>query len=241
MKIYVNGDSYAGFSDGKRYSDFLGEFFNCDVVNSAISGSCNTRILRTSLRDLLEIKKTHDSAIAVISLTFTVRKELWDTSSFGKTEFVNDGDFRSITLVESNNWFQDIDNSLMNQTDADYKKQQLIWFDIEAETVNLLTEIILFAAWCKLNNIKYVIFSGPIQESVDFTAPFIKDFYDAVMSDGNVIDMFTNSFTEYCINRGFAPIDHYIADIHGKTYNVGHHGESAHRDFANFLIENYLT
>jgi hypothetical protein len=114
-------------------------------------------------------------------------------------------------------------------------------YDVEAETINLLKEILLLTTWCKYNKIKYVIFSGPLQEPVDFEFPAIKPFYQSVAEDPYIIDIFKNSFTEWCLNRGHSPIDDYSQIIHGKTYDIGHHSEDAHKDFANYLFENYLN
>jgi hypothetical protein len=238
MLVYVNGDSYAAVSNGKTYSNFLGEYFNCPVINSAISGSCNSRIFRTSLRDLMELSNTHQDIVAIISLTFPLRTEIWD-QDITDNIFINDGEFVSIQASTSKRWFYD-QEPVNKSKYQKYIEQWLRWYNIESETVTLLKEILLLTTWCKYNKIKYVIFSGPLQETVDFKSPFIKSYYDAIQADPNVINMFENSFTEWCINRGHAPIDDFTQEIHGTTYIIGHHGEAAHQDFAKFLFDNYL-
>jgi hypothetical protein len=238
MMVYVNGDSYACISDGLRYSDVLGANFKCETMNSAIAGSSNPRIFRTSLRDLIRLKSQHDQLMAVVSLTFPLRTELWD-AGLSQNRFVNDGEFTSIQTTVSKSWFYASETS----DHPRYKKfidQYITWYNVEAETMKLLQEIILFTTWCKHNDIRYVIFSGPLQEPVDVTAPFIQDFYAEVCKDPNVINIFENSFTEWCTGRGFTPIDEYTQEIHGRTYDIGHHGEQAHRAFANYLMENFL-
>jgi hypothetical protein len=82
MFVYVNGDSYSKNSDKKTYCEFLSEKFNCESHNAAIAGSSNSRILRTSLRDLINLKKERtDDIIAVISLSFLLRIEVWDPAA----------------------------------------------------------------------------------------------------------------------------------------------------------------
>ena len=238
MMIYVNGDSYATMSDGKRYSEFLGEHYNCASINNAISGSCNSRILRTSLRDLMELKKIEDSIVAVISLTFLLRTELWDT--LYQNKFINDGDFKSVQTTLSKRWFYDKESLPINKY-KDYLEQWLRWYNVEAETVNLIKEIILLTSWCRLNGIRYTVFSGPPQEPIDFQTPFVESFYKEMINDANVMNIFTNSFTEYCNLNGFVPIDNHTQEIHGTTYAIGHHGEKAHKAFADHLIKNYLN
>lgn len=239
MFIYVNGDSYSASPNGKTYSDFLAEHYHCEVKNSAIPGSCNSRIFRTSLRDLMDIKQHHDEVIAVISVGFILRTEIWD-QDIVNNRFHSDGEFVSMQTVTFKNWFN-TGESTVEPRYQKYIQEWLRWYNVEAETVNLLKEILLLTTWCKYHKIRYVLFSGALQEPVDLNSEFIKSYYQAVKQDPNIIDVFENSFTEWCLGRGHTPIDDYTQEIHGKTYVIGHHGEPAHKDFANFLINNYLN
>lgn len=245
MILYVNGCSYAKISDGKRYSDFLGEHLKCKSINAAISGSCNSRILRTSLRDLINLKKEHDDIIAVISLSFILRTELWynDPNRQDEWKQSGDGDFVSFRFANDHSWKEQLEKNSLKEISPqfyNYAKNWLTWFNVEAETTNLLQQVILFKTWCSFNNIKYIIFSGPLQESIDLTSPFIQPFYDTLKQDKSVIDIFINSFCEWNNTRGHIPIDNYTMQIHNRSYACGHHGEEAHRDWADFLIKEYL-
>lgn len=241
MFLYVNGDSYSCTSNGKRYSEFLSEKIGCDYVNTAISGSCNSRIFRTSLRDLMEVKQEHSDIIAVISLSFLLRSEIWQRSKTSENRFTNDGDFVSVHCAKTKTWFDRIFQEYDETFDYEkYSTFRMRWFDTEAETTNLLKDLILFSSWCKLNHVKYLIFSGVLQESVDFKAPFINSFYKEMKSDPCIIDPFETCFTEWCLNRGHKPIDAYTSIIQDKEYNIGHHGQAAHEDFANYLFDTYI-
>jgi hypothetical protein len=99
----------------------------------------------------------------------------------------------------------------------------------------------MFTGWCKEQGIHYIIFSGPLQQSLDFTSTDIKSLYETVTKDTNILDMFNISFTEYCINNNFTPIDDFTQDINGIIKIVGHHGEAAHKQWAEFLIKNYIN
>jgi hypothetical protein len=238
--IYVNGDSYCSISNGKRYSDFLGEMIGDKVVNASISGSCNNRIFRTSMRDLIELKKTEKNITAIISLTFPIRTEIWDLEHTAhRFRQSNDGDFFSLQPTNSKSWFYDKEDTDSGKYEK-FSKQFLTWYNVEAITLNLLKEILMFSGWCEANNINTIIFSGPLQEPIDFNTPFIKPFIDELSSFHNIIDIFSFSFTQWCVGNGFVPIDNYSQEIHGKTYIVGHHGELAHKAFAQFLIQKYI-
>jgi hypothetical protein len=73
-------------------------------------------------------------------------------------------------------------------------------------------------------------------KSSDFDAAFIKNFYVEVKADSKILDMFNFSFSKYCsIIKGYTPYDSNLYGIHG------HHCEQAHKDFAEYLLENYLN
>jgi len=247
MIVYTNGCSYAVVSNGKRYSEFLAESLGAESVNAAVNGSCNDRILRSSLRDLINLKKQHDDIVAVISLSFILRTELWNRDSSRQDQYVNsgDGDFASYQFTIDKNWFKNISADII---DAEYTPKKcydyginwLMWFDVEAETTKLLQQVLLFTHWCKYNNVKYVIFSGPLQEPVSFDASFISPFYEQLQLDSNVINMFEKSFTEWCDQQGYKSLDDHTTIIHDKTYNCGHQGQEAHRAWADHLLKNYI-
>lgn len=242
MILYVNGDSYTTGNIGERYSDFLGDLLGCPSINTAINGSSNGRILRTTLRDLLELKKTHTDITAVISLSFLVRTEIWDNETQpDKWKHSNDGEFASYNMVTSKDWYQNRDTNPELSTKLNsFAKNWITWYNVEAETTRLLQQSLLLVNWLQNNNIKYVLFSSCLQETVDVVSPFIKPFYDELFSDPQVLNFFNQSFTEFCLGRKHEPIDHHLQEIHGITKNIGHHGAPAHKDFANHLFENYL-
>ena len=221
MILYSNSDSYGVLSTGKRYSDFIGEKLNIKVINNGLGGCCNTRILRTSVRDLLELKKQNKEVLAIIGLTHPNRTEYWSNTAIG-----NDGHFKSI---QANNYltgdikkFSDAYNRLYND---------------EAVTINLLLELIMFTSFLKLNKIKYLIWNGSKNmKPVDFSTPFIKNFYEEIQNDSSIIDLFDFSFSKYCsIIKGYIPYDYNLYKLDG------HHAEIAHKDFADYLLENYLN
>lgn len=243
MIVYVNGDSYTATSDGKRYSDFLGEKLKCQSINAAVAGSCNSRITRTSLRDLIDLKKQQTKIVAVISISFTLRTEVWNESlQADKWKQSNDGGFGSYQFATSHNWLLNKDvSSHIPYNLKSFGREWLMNYDIEAETTNLLKDCVFLVNWLQNNQIPYVIFSGCPQEPIDVNAPFVKPFYNELSADKNVIDFYSQSFTEWCLSQGHTPYDDYQQNIHGVTKIIGHHREAAHSDWANYLLENYLN
>jgi hypothetical protein len=220
--IYVNGDSYLhNANDGRNVASFLGEYTNDHVVDSSIPGSCNNRILRTSLRDLLVLKQTHENITAFIGLTYIFRSDVWDTiNQPERWKNSNDGEFASYPLMNFNEPLV-IPNYL-----KPYAQQWAKWYHYEAEITKLLQGVILLSTWCKTNNITLRIFSSTsFDQLIDIEAPFIRPFYIEISKDANVIDLFNFSLIGYCKSLGHVPYD-----------SGDHLAEPAHKDAAAFLL-----
>ena len=83
--IYCNGDSYTTewYHKSLRKSTYdyvVGDYFSGFVMNRAISGSCNRRIIRTSIADLMQQRELNKGQriIALIGLSFELRSEFWN-------------------------------------------------------------------------------------------------------------------------------------------------------------------
>lgn len=247
--IYVNGDSYmseTGTPPGKTIADHLSAKLNMPAINNAVPGSSNARIIRTSMKDLINFKKEHDNIIACIGLSFIYRHEVWDaTTKSLYWKNTNDAEFASYQFANDIGWFEKLknsDTSFMEKSAfipphiKSYGKEWLRLFDAEAEITRLLQQVLMFSAWCTTNNIRHCIFTGPPIEKInDFNAPFIKPFYDEVMNNKNILNLFDFGFTKYCSSKGHIPYD-----IDKFSSLIGHYDENAHFDFAEFLSERFL-
>ncbi|CAB4138125.1 hypothetical protein UFOVP328_318 [uncultured Caudovirales phage] len=228
MILYCNSDSYGVCSDtDMRYSEFLGELLNVDhVINNGLGGACNRRILRTTVRDLLELKAQHpeQDILAVICLGSLIRNEWWNPDAVPGTN--NDGHYQS---------FQIHGTDYKNQPFVRYANEWYRLYDDEAEQTNLLMELTLLTGWLELNQIKYIMFAGNslTYKKLDYSDVFIRDFANNIFSNPRILNINDFSFVKYCIDRGHHPYDYDL------WMNNGHHGESAHKDFAGFLYKFY--
>ena len=82
--IYCNGDSYSNELYHRSlaksvYANILAEQIGGFVINKAINGSCNRRIIRTTIHDVVHQRQLNPTQqiIALIGLTFELRSELW--------------------------------------------------------------------------------------------------------------------------------------------------------------------
>jgi hypothetical protein len=226
MILYANGSSDMIISDtGKTFVDFLGELSAAEkVINAALGGSCNTRIFRTSVRDLLELKKSHDNIFAIVSITNIYRVEIWD--QLGPVTG-NDGHFQRFQIHSMD----------IVPDEYRYKGYLKEWFrkhDDEAEIVNLLFLLNMFTAFLEQHNIKYLIWNSSLGlKPIDFNSPFTKSLYEPIANNSNIIDLFNFTHTGYLKN--YKTIDSIDYGIHG------HHGEEAHADFADHIFTNYMS
>lgn len=223
MIVYSNSDSFGVVSNGKVYADFIAEHFGAKLIQKGLSGSCNQRIIRTTVRDLIDLDTT-EPILVLISISNIYRTEYWSASGQD-----NDGHFKSIRVWQTEKDKQD-------PVIAEYLKQYSLLHNDEAEMTNLYCSLVMLTSFLKSKGYRYLIWNGPsTYKPVDFSAPFISPFAEELNRDLNIIPFDKFSFCKYNVDKGHVPIDYNLYKEHG------HHGEAAHQDFANYLIENYLN
>jgi len=242
MILYSNSCSFGATANYTVYPEVVAENLNCDLVNAGISGSCNRRIIRTTLRDLLELQKQHDDIIVLVGLTFISRTEIWrnDLAANG-----NDGHFYPIVPDhEKFNWtnglidtivpniYQHVDSEIGN-----YYKEWLIQYNREAVMTELCTDLIMLSGWLKSKNIKYIIFSNVDKlegnEYIGYNSPFICSLQQSIKIDPAVIDPWEFSFGTFALEHNLESVDKHKYGKHG------HPGPEAHCLFGKYLTEIY--
>jgi hypothetical protein len=246
LLVYSNSCSFGATNQQyKIYPEIVANQLTAELINCGLPGSCNRRIIRTTLRDLLELKNQHKNILVLLGLTFITRTELWQPWLPAAD---NDGHFSSITADHKkidwsiNGLIDTIVPDIEKLVDArvqEYYKHWLNHYHPESVMTELLIDLIMFTGWAKNNNINYIIFSNvdvlPGDNKVGYTSPFIKSLRDSVESDLHVINPWTFSFGGYALAQGLAPVDYHLYKQHG------HPGEKAHALFANFLLEHLKT
>ena len=241
MIVYSNSDSYgilSGFWTKKHgsseqetqvYGEYIAKSLDCEYMNRGRSGSTNSRILRTSTRDLIKLRRENPNTKiqALISLGTTYRLEIWTINNEHSEDL--DGHFKSF---QASNEFPSFSN---NQ--KEFIKHWVAQYDNEAEQTNLLWQVIMFTNTLKRYNINYLIWWGPligVVKPIEYTNPFIEDFYQEFKKDTNILSFEDFSFCSWCLEQGFVPYD---KEQYG---DYGHHTPEAHQAFANYLLENHL-
>jgi hypothetical protein len=241
MIVYSNSCSFGRSPQSNpAYSAIIAESLSAVSINRARGGSCNRRIIRTSLRDLLELKqKSTDKILVLIGLSFFFRTELWQPNI---PAVDNDGNFHPINVntsyvIKTNDYYSgDVEGTYnnTNPTVRDYYRQWLLHESKEALITELITDIVMFSAWCRYNDIKCLIWNNasiwPALPEVNCNDVFLKSLSQQLLSDSSVINPWEFSFIEWAQSLGHIPYD---AKIHGK---YGHPGSVAHVDLAQYLL-----
>lgn len=239
--IYCNGDSYStdkGYASllSKSYSHIVGQELNGYVINKAISGSCNRRIIRTTIHDIIhqrEINKTQN-IIALIGLSFEIRSEYWidkitpelpEESNFLTHTFSSELDWRSRLLLG-----REFDNTIKNSNvDKDfhnlYSKGRAFFYSPYAERINLMCDLLLLKQLFDSLDIKFLVFQSPKAERLE--NEYLLDFFQSrVYEDPRFINLESFGFVDWCYENKFTPLDYQDRPL------IGHYGPDAHAAFA---------
>ena len=75
----------------QTYAHVVGKHLDGFVINNAVGGSCNRRIIRTTVHDMIHQRQVNpeQQIIALIGLTFELRSEIWaDNINERKTKII---------------------------------------------------------------------------------------------------------------------------------------------------------
>lgn len=243
--IYCNGDSYS--AEGMHpsmientYAHFVGRELKGFVINNSIPGSCNRRIIRSSVSNLLEQRKTNptQTIIALIGLSFELRSEIWndnditpsspEESNFCSTNFSPLLDWRERLLagrsIETYN-----DKNLNAKFFEKYSEARAFFYSPYAERINLLCDLIMFRSFLESMNIKFLMFQGPKAEPLE--SDFLLDqFKQQLHNDARIFDLETFGFCDWCYEHGFESFDP------PDRARIGHYRPDAHKAFAENVL-----
>jgi hypothetical protein len=246
--VYCNGDSYSDQGHlpillNKTYANAVASACNGFVINKAISGSCNRRIIRTTLHDMILQRKLNPSQkiIALVGLSFELRSELWvndllpsapEESNFVTHHFSRDADWRKKLLQD-----KDIGSSvnvrrvptIETQYLKEYGRGRAYFFSPYSERINLLADLIMLTSVLDSLNIDFLIFQSPKAELLE--SDYLLDFFkDQISTDPRIFNLENFGFVNWCHENRFIPMDYL------DRPEIGHYGPDAHRAFAEQIL-----
>jgi hypothetical protein len=236
--IYCNGDSYSDENMfpsllGKTYAHVLGEHLNGFVINNAIGGSCNRRIIRSSVHDLIQQRQHNPEQriIALIGLSFELRSEVWIEKSTPK--LAQESNFQTHTFASKNNWRDSLlagENIVNKETKFldKYNQGRAYYYSPYAERANLLCDCVMYQALMKDLNIEFLMFQSPRAEQLE--NEYLVDFFKSQLDSKCFIDFESFGFADWCHQQGFVPLDFL------DRPNIGHPRAEDHRAFAEQIL-----
>ena len=136
---YFNGDSYSA-SNPISWVDYFAKKKNILYSNNAVNGSSNSRILRSSIESLLELKNKYNKIFTIIGVSFVPRDEIWDMDS---------------------NQLVTLDSKILDKIKiSDELKLKLHYQDINHQMIHFYTNLYMFINLLEKWNIDYFIFSA---------------------------------------------------------------------------------
>lgn len=243
--IYCNGDSYSDKNyhpslQDQTYANVVGEKFNGYVINKSLSGSCNRRIIRTTVSDMLIERQTNPSQkiIVLIGLSFELRSELWIDDPI-KQYPPEESNFRTHIFSGQTTWRENllaginIDTNNPNRLESRFYKKysdgRAFFYSPYAERINLLCDIIMLRKLLESLNVRFLIYQHPKAEELQ--SDFLLDqFRQELSEDQRIFNFETFGFVDWAHEQGFVPLDFL------DRPTIGHYGPDAHRAFAEEIL-----
>jgi hypothetical protein len=243
--IYANGDSYVDPAYHPSLIDaswpnFVAQFCNGFVINQGKKGSCNRRIIRTTVHDIIHQRKLNPTQkiIALIGLSFEMRSEIWIDNPIDQ-RLEQESNFRTHSFSSQLNWRE----NLLSGKDIDTRNHQkqnkkfldkfsqgrAFFYSPYAERINLLTDLVMLRSLLESLKVDFLIFQHPIAEPLehDYLLDFLKN---EINSDLRFFDFEKFGFVPWCYNQGFTPLD-----SKDRT-PIAHYGPDAHQAFAEYVL-----
>ena len=244
--IYCNGDSYSDENfhpswHGNTYVNAVAKECGGFAMNKAISGSCNRRIIRTTVHDMIQQRQLNpqQQIIALIGLSFEMRSEIWndkimptatEESQFVTHSFSSQLNWRQNLLAEKS-----IESQQQNKHQLDekffkkYSEGRAYFYSPYAERINLLCDLIMLRSLLESLQIDFLIFQSPPAEKLD--SDHLLNFFKAQLeSDPRIFDLESFSFCTWCAQQQFVPIDA------PDRPDIAHYGPNAHWAFAEQVL-----
>jgi hypothetical protein len=236
----------------KLFPEIVAESLAGYCINIATPGISNRKILRKTLYECIKQSENNPGQpiIVLVELTFDLRKDLWIESVEKTEDDKNDSNFVSAQIARNINWWKERFNRNISDTVIDiieytksltpmdkkyvnqWQKVEQYFYSSYAENINLNMDLINFTGYMKSNNIRYLIFRGnPVEK---FEEEHLLDTFNAVLlADPGVFDLRHFSFTQWCLEKNYKPIDSE------DRPEIGHPSLEAHRRFGLFLANHF--
>jgi hypothetical protein len=219
--LYGNGCSFTNDNhikldlDKPLYLELLGEMLGTEVINNAFPGSCNRRIIRTTIRDCILHNFDHKTFV-LVQLTFLERTEklfVPNKYNFWKASH-NTAKLELHESIKPN-----------DPGNTDYSDHFLKHFDAAAELVDLATDLVMLSGFLKHRNIPHYIFHYPVLTHQGIVNSVIKDpIITQLVQNTHVANIQGQALIEKIVN-------------HTYCYDGSHMNPDGHKIAADILLK----
>lgn len=225
-QIYTNGCSFTYdnhvYYDLKSlaYGDILAAQHAVTFLNMGLPGSCNRRIIRTTLRDALNF---NSSTLVIVQLTSLSRTEKAFTSG-------QDNDWKMNCVQSQGEYHESLKSNSPGSLNQEYFKTHIKFFDECAALNDLAADLIMLTGYLQKKHIPYYVFSYQPLISKSISARVYNDYFQQQLrTDPNVMNILTDSLTDR-----LGPGDWYY-DV--ATNFTGHLNPAGHIRAAEILAQ----
>ena len=153
---------------------------NWSVHDRGLPGSCNSRIIRTTIRDCCALLDKHEPVVALIQLTFLDRYEYpGQATADNRWKYENGDLFESVTPGQYPSEESEVVRS--------WARANLLLHNDEAAYLQLFASIIGLVGFFQQHNIRYYIYMGPSQNNIFEPT----DLYQYLKKDPGILDLLT--------------------------------------------------
>ena len=221
--LYINGDSYSAPTEYGMYGNVLSHRYNIGLVNKAVIGSSNHRIIRSTLEDCIKFKRQNINVYVIIGLSFFTREEIWSNTDNVFVKRLNEcPEGKFVTL-----------DSVRKEDLTIFDKRRLVDLNINVQVVQLLVNIFMLTNTLTLLNIPHFIFSAAHnQANSELKWGYLNqlEVYQDIKKRKNILDIFNFSIPTW------AKENNVDTSVTGHLVSIGQH---AH--FADYLYDNHLS
>jgi hypothetical protein len=226
----------------KLTADVVTEHLAGYLIDLSLSGASNKRHVRRAIVECINqrLQNPTQRIILLLELTFDLRKELWIDEYQSDNDF--EANFFQTQLATDINWWKDRGNNISDARCArnwastnkkyldNWISSQRFFYSPYAENINLYQEIFLLTCFLQKYKIDYIIYRGNPVEDLEPT-PLIDFFKQELNKDPGVLNIEKFSFTRWCLDNNFKPIEKDL-----EYLEVGHPPVEGHRMFAESIL-----
>jgi hypothetical protein len=249
MILYVNGCSWSSLSNedmtDKVYGDYIAEKMNWELINHSVPGASNSRIFRSSLRNVQKLLKNNSPSdiLCILNVTNACRGDVWlDFDDIKNVETFVESTNNPLILKSINKYKESSDGDYTSWNGADPMISDILgWFSgyhryalkmemsDEKYLYDAFYNILSFTSFLKERNVKYLIFFANTPDNVPELisgVEWLSDLYDEIKKDPSILSITSDEvFTEWAIKNNVGMFDKPFSDsmsvaLHPNT--LGH-------------------